>query len=202
MVNLDDHFCWHTLMWTQGFISLCLIVFVIGLITGPVHFFFPVYAKSTLGEDAFFAGILRAIPIGLGGITALIGGTLSDRFGRKPTLLIGMSGAVVIGALFTTQIPLFIWGILCYEGIASGFKTAGGQSYLISSVPSNRLGFATGLYFISSTVGNALGNAIAGETVHRVNFHIFGVKFNYFFWSNVLGGVSLFTPCKTKYRPG
>ncbi len=163
-------------MWTQGFISLCLIVFVIGLITGPVHFFFPVYAKSTLGEDAFFAGILRAIPIGLGGITALIGGTLSDRFGRKPTLLIGMSGAVVIGALFTTQIPLFIWGILCYEGIASGFKTAGGQSYLISSVPSNRLGFATGLYFISSTVGNALGNAIAGETVHRVNFHIFGVS--------------------------
>lgn len=163
-------------MWTRGFISLCLIVFVIGLITGPVHFFFPVYAKSELGKDAFFAGILRAIPIGLGGITALIGGTLSDRFGRKPTLLIGMSGAVVIGALFTTQIPLFIWGILCYQGIASGFKTAGGQSYLISAVPSDRLGFATGLYFISSTVGSALGNAIAGETIHRINFKIFGVS--------------------------
>ena len=163
-------------MWTRGFISLCLIVFVVGLITGPVHFFFPVYAKSILGKDAFFAGILRAIPIGLGGITALIGGTLSDRFGRKPTLLIGMSGAVVIGALFTTQLPLFIWGILCYQGIASGFKTAGGQSYLISAVPSNKLGFATGLYFISSTVGNALGNAIAGETIHRVNFKIFGVS--------------------------
>ncbi len=163
-------------MWTRGFISLCLIVFVIGLITGPVHFFFPVYAASVLGRDAFFAGILRAIPIGLGGITALIGGTLSDRFGRKPTLLIGMSGAVVIGALFTTQIPLFIWGILCYQGIASGFKTAGGQSYLISAVPSNKLGFATGLYFISSTIGSALGNAIAGETIHRINFQIFGVS--------------------------
>ena len=163
-------------MWTRGFISLCLIVFVIGLITGPVHFFFPVYAASELGRDAFFAGILRAIPIGLGGITALIGGTLSDRFGRKPTLLIGMSGAVVIGALFTTQIPLFIWGILCYQGIASGFKTAGGQSYLISAVPSNKLGFATGLYFISSTIGSALGNAIAGETIHRINFQIFGVS--------------------------
>ena len=161
-------------MWTRGFLSLCLIVFVVGLITGPVHFFFPVYAKSELGKDAFFAGILRAIPIGLGGISALIGGTLSDRFGRKPTLLIGMSGAVVIGALFTTQIPFFIWGILCYQGIASGFKTAGGQSYLISSVPSNRLGFATGLYFISSTLGGALGNAIAGETIHRVNFRAFG----------------------------
>ena len=161
-------------MWNRGFISLCLTVFVIGLISGPVLFFLPVYAESELGEDAFFAGLLRAIPIGLGGITALIAGTLSDRFGRKPTLLIGMSGAVVIGALFTTKVPLFIWGILCYQGIASGFKTAGGQSYLISSVPSDRLGFATGLYFISSTVGGALGNAIAGETIHRINFTVFG----------------------------
>lgn len=161
-------------MWTRGFISLCLIVFVIGLITGPVHLFFPVYAESELGKDAFFAGLLRGIPIALGGFTALIGGTLSDRFGRKPTLLIGMSGAVVIGALFTTHIPFFILGILCYEGIASGFKTAGGQSYLISSVPSKHLGMATGLYFISSTVGSALGNAIAGETIHRINYHVFG----------------------------
>ncbi len=156
-------------MWTRGFISLCLIVFVIGLITGPVHWFFPVYADKVLGKNELFAGLLRAIPIGLGGITALIGGTLSDRFGRKPTLLIGMTGAVIIGGLFTTQIPLFIWGILCYEGIASGFKTAGGQSYLISSVSPKQLGMATGLYFISSTVGSAVGSAIAGEIIGRIN---------------------------------
>ncbi len=162
-------------MWTRGFFSLCLVVFVIGLITGPVHFFFPVYAVAVLDENPLFASLIRAIPIGLGGITALIGGTLSDRFGRKPTLLIGITGAVVIGSLFTTQIPLFIWGILCYEGIASGFKTAGGQSYLISSVSSERLGFATGLYFISSTVGSAIGNAIAGEIIHRFNYQAFGI---------------------------
>lgn len=161
-------------MWTRGFISLCFIVFVIGLITGPVHFFFPVYAEVVLGENPLFAALIRALPIGIGGITALIGGTVSDRFGRKPTLLIGMTGAVVIGCLFTTHIPFFIWGFLCYEGIASGFKTAGGQSYLISSVSEDRLGFATGLYFISSTVGSALGNAIAGEIIHRINYNIFG----------------------------
>ena len=162
-------------MWTREFISLCLIVFVIGLITGPVHWFFPVYSEEILGQKALFAGLLRAIPIGLGGITALIGGTLSDRFGRKPTLLIGMTGAVVIGSLFTTQGALFIWGILCYEGIASGFKTAGGQSYLISSVAPKQLGLATGLYFISSTVGSAVGNAIAGEIIHRSNYRTFGI---------------------------
>lgn len=163
-------------MWTRGFIALCLVVFVVGLITGPVHLFLPVYVETVLGENPLYASLLRALPIVLGGITALIGGTISDRFGRKPTLLIGMTGAVVIGSLFTTQLPLFIWGILCYEGIASGFKTAGGQSYLISAVPPNYLGRATALYFISSTVGNAIGDAIAGETISRINYTVFGTN--------------------------
>ena len=162
-------------MWSRGFLSLCIIVFVIGLISGPVHLFFPVYTEEVLGENPLYTALLRAIPIGLGGITALIGGKLCDRFGRKPTLLIGITGAVVIGSLFTTEIPLFIWGILCYEGVASGFKTAGGQTYLISSVTPERLGSATGLYFISSTVGSAIGNAIAGEIISRQHFSNFGI---------------------------
>ncbi len=163
-------------MWTRGFTTLCLVVFVVGLITGPVHLFLPVYVETVLGKNVLIASLLRAIPIGLGGITALIGGTFSDRFGRKPTLLIGMTGAIVIGSLFTTQLPLFLWGILCYEGIASGFKTAGGQSYLISAVPPNSLGSASALYFVSSTVGSALGSAIAGETIFRINYTVFGIS--------------------------
>ena len=162
-------------MWSRGFILLCAIVFVVGLVTGPVQMLFPVYAETILEETALFAALLRALPIGLGGLSALIGGTLSDRFGRKPAILIGMTGAIVVGALFTTKTPLFIWGILCYEGIASGFKTAGGQTYLISVVPSNRLGLATGLYFINMTVGSAVGSAIAGEVIDRIDYSVFGI---------------------------
>lgn len=162
-------------MWSRGFILLCAIVFVVGLVTGPVQMLFPVYAETILEETALFAALLRALPIGLGGITALIGGTLCDRFGRKPTILIGVTGAIVVGGLFTTETPLFIWGILCYEGIASGFKTAGGQTYLISVVPSNRLGLATGLYFINMTVGSAVGSAIAGEVIDRIDYSVFGI---------------------------
>lgn len=162
-------------MWSRGFILLCAIVFVVGLVTGPIQMLFPVYAETILKETALFAALLRALPIGLGGISALIGGTLSDRFGRKPAILIGMTGAVVVGGLFTTETPLFIWGILCYEGIASGFKTAGGQTYLISVVPSNRLGVGTGLYFINMTVGSAVGSAIAGEVIDRIDYGVFGI---------------------------
>ena len=176
-------------MWSRGFVFLCAIVFVVGLVTGPVQMLFPVYAETVLGESPLFAALLRALPIGLGGISALIGGTLSDRFGRKPTVLIGMTGAVVVGALFTTKTPLFLWGVLCYEGIASGFKTAGGQTYLISVVPSNRLGWATGLYFISSTIGSAIGSAIAGEVIDQNGFSVFGTG------AVVLAGVSFVAAC-------
>ncbi len=176
-------------MWSRGFILLCAIVFVVGLVTGPVQMLFPVYAETILEETPLFAALLRALPIGLGGISALIGGTLCDRFGRKPTVLIGMTGAVVIGTLFTTEIPLFLWGILCYEGIASGFKTAGGQTYLISSVAPERLGLATGLYFISSTVGNAIGSAIAGEVIDRTSYSTFGIG------AAVLAGVLFVGAC-------
>ena len=162
-------------MWSRGFILLCAIVFVVGLVTGPVQMLFPVYAETILEETALFAALLRALPIGLGGLSALIGGTLSDRFGRKPAILIGMTGAIVVGTLFTTETPLFIWGILCYEGIASGFKTAGGQTYLISVVPSSRLGLATALYFINMTVGSAVGSAIAGEVIDRIDYSTFGI---------------------------
>ena len=162
-------------MWSRGFIFLCAIVFVVGLVTGPIQMLFPVYAETILEETPLFAALLRALPIGLGGISALIGGTLSDRFGRKPAILIGITGAVVVGTLFTTEAPLFIWGILCYEGIASGFKTAGGQTYLISVVPSNRLGWATGWYFINMTVGSAVGSAIAGEVIDRIDYSVFGI---------------------------
>ncbi len=159
---------------------------------------FPVYAETVLEESALFAALLRALPIGLGGISALIGGTLCDRFGRKLTVLIGMTGAVVVGGLFTTQIPLFLWGILCYEGVASGFKTAGGQTYLISSVPPDQLGLSTGLYFISSTVGNAIGSAIAGEVIDRTSYSTFGIG------AAVLAGVlfvgaCLFLPWLTRF---
>ena len=162
-------------MWSRGFIFLCAIVFVVGLVTGPIQMLFPVYAETILEETPLFAALLRALPIGLGGLSALIGGTLSDRFGRKPAILIGITGAVVVGTLFTTKTPLFIWGILCYEGIASGFKTAGGQTYLISAVPSNRLGWATGWYFINMTVGSAVGSAIAGEVIDRIDYSVFGI---------------------------
>ena len=162
------------LMWNRQFISLCLILLAAGLVTAPIELLFPVYVEEALGRTVWFAALLRAIPIALGGLFALVGGALSDRLGRKSTLILGMTGALVVGVVFISERPLLIWGVLCYQGIASGFRIAGGQSYLISAVDANRLGLAAAVYFMTYTFGGSLGSAIGGELIDRFNYGVVG----------------------------
>ena len=161
-------------MWNRQFISLCLILLAAGLVTAPIELLFPVYVEDALGKTVWFAALLRAIPIALGGLFALVGGALSDRLGRKSTLILGMTGALVVGVVFISKQPLLIWGVLCYQGIASGFRIAGGQSYLISAVDANRLGLAAAVYFLTYTFGGAVGSAIGGELIDRFNYGVVG----------------------------
>ncbi len=162
-------------MWNRRFVSLCLILIAAGLVTAPTQLLLPVYVEDVLGKTVWFAAKLRAIPIALGGLFALVGGALSDRFGRKLTVILGLTGALVVGGVFISKQPLLILGILCYQGVASGLSTAGGQSYLISSVNAARLGLATAIYFLSGTFGMAIGNAIGGELIARFGYGVVGI---------------------------
>ncbi len=161
-------------MWNRQFISLCLILLVAGLVTAPIELLFPVYVEDVLGKTVWFAALLRSIPITLGGLFALVGGAFSDRLGRKLTLILGMTGALVVGIVFISKQLLLIWGVLCYQGIASGFRIAGGQSYLISAVDANRLGLAAAVYFLTYTFGGAVGSAIGGKLIDRFNYGVVG----------------------------
>jgi MFS family permease len=162
-------------MLNRRFVSLCLILFLSALVTAPIHLLFPVYIEDALKQTVFFAALLRAVPIGLGGLFALVGGAFSDRLGRKPTLIIGMTGALITGIVFVSKQPLLILAALCYQGVASGFQTAGGQSYLMNAVASNQLGFATAFYFLTYTFGGAVGNAVGGELISRYGYQAVGL---------------------------
>ena len=86
---------------------LCAILFGLGLISQPIQYLFPKYMEDTLSQRLWIAGLLRAIPIGLGGISALLAGALCDRFGRKLTLVLGITGGFLVGFVFTSR--LFLW---------------------------------------------------------------------------------------------
>jgi MFS family permease len=47
-------------------------------------------------------------------------------------------------------------------GVAGGFQSAGGQSFMIAAVRKERLGTASAAYFVSSTAAGAVGAYVAG----------------------------------------
>ena len=112
-------------MWNRQFITLCLILLAAGLVTAPIELLFPVYVEEALGKTVWFAALLRAVPIALGGLFALVGGALSDRLGRKSTLILGMTGALVVGVVFISKQPLLIWGGALLSGNCLRFPDSG-----------------------------------------------------------------------------
>ena len=171
-------------MVSRQLITLCLILFGLGVVSQPIQYLFPKYVEDTLGPRLWLAGLLRSIPIGLGGLSALAAGALCDQFGRKRTLVTGIIGTFLVGLVFVNSNPIFILVVLCLQGAASGLKSAGGQSYLIGSVDTRTLGRASAAYFLSGIMGQAVGKSIAGILIQRHGYATFG-------WLALSGGVAL-----------
>ena len=149
-------------MLSRAFLALCLIYLLDSFLSAPFQALFPVYIEADLARPPWFTGYLRGLMLLLGGIFAVVAGRLCDRFGRKPTLMIGLVGSVLTGLVFRTADP---WGLSCLVlamGAASGPWSTAGQSILIAAVTPARLGLGSALYFLSNTLGNALGSLCTG----------------------------------------
>lgn len=149
-------------MLSRAFLALCLIYLLDSFLSAPFQALFPVYIEADLARPPWFTGYLRGLMLLLGGIFAVVAGRLCDRFGRKPTLIIGLVGSALTGLVFRTADP---WGLSCLVlamGAANGPWSTAGQSILIAAVTPARLGLGSALYFLSNTLGNALGSLCTG----------------------------------------
>jgi MFS family permease len=157
-----------------GFGALWLVVFLTGVFSAPVQSLFAVYVEDTLHREPLFSASLRSVHWVLGGLFAIPGGALCDRLGVKRTYVLGLTGSIAAGALFMTSDPIWLTVLAFYSGAAFGFSTTGGQSYLIASVPAGSLSLGSAAYFIGSTLGNSVGNMLAGPIADDVGFHALG----------------------------
>ena len=149
-------------MLSRAFLALCLIYLLDSFLSAPFQALFPVYIEADLARPPWFTGYLRGLMLLLGGIFAVVAGRLCDRFGRKPTLMLGLVGSALTGLVFRTADP---WGLSCLVlamGATNGPWSTAGQSILIAAVTPARLGLGSALYFLSNTLGNALGSLCTG----------------------------------------
>lgn len=149
-------------------------LFSINLITGLAAFIavagvfilLPFYLEGVLGYGPRQVGLLvAAVPVLLG-VTAPISGSLSDRFGTRLIVSIGLA-VLVVGYLamsrFTAETTLlfYLTAVLPF-GAGMGIFQSPNNSAVMGAVPRSKLGIASGLLAVTRTLGQTTGIAVLG----------------------------------------
>jgi multidrug resistance protein len=103
------------------FLVLFAIQFMVMLGFGIIIPILPYYAQS-FGADAFTLGMLMAVYSIMNFVFAPIWGSLSDRIGRKPVLLIGLAGFAASYFLFAMSTQL--WMLFATRILAGALSAA------------------------------------------------------------------------------
>ena len=160
-------------------------LFSINLITGFMSFIaisgtfilLPFYLEDVLGYDVAQVGLLLAVvPVALG-VLSPISGTLSDRFGSRPIIVIGLIllliGYYTISTLNAqTTAAGYILRLLPL-GLGMGIFMSPNNSAIMGAASRQQLGIVSGLLSISRTLGQTVGIAVLGAIwAGRVFYHV------------------------------
>jgi DHA1 family multidrug resistance protein-like MFS transporter len=141
---------------------LTFVLFVVMLGYGIIIPIFPFYIES-MGAGGTELGLLVASYAVMRLIFGPIWGGLSDRFGRKPILLIGILGYVITMVWFglaNTLWMLFAARIL--SGILSSATAPTTMAYIGDSSPEDERGGGMGMLGAAGGVGTIIGPAAGG----------------------------------------
>ncbi|WP_328362190.1 MFS transporter [Streptomyces sp. NBC_00445] len=149
--GLPREFWW---LWTSTLVNR---------LGGFVATFMALYLTLDRGYSASYAGLVAALH-GLGGVISSVGaGVLTDRLGRRPTLLVAQaSTAVSVALLGFMHHPLAIAGVAFLVGMASNASRPAVQAMMADIVrPEDRVR-AFSLNYWAINLGFAVSSMAAG----------------------------------------
>ncbi|MBL1114671.1 MFS transporter [Streptomyces sp. 110] len=149
--GLPREFWW---LWTSTLVNR---------LGGFVATFLAMYLTVDRGYSAMFAGLVGALH-GLGGaVSAVVAGVLTDRLGRRPTLLVSqLSTAVTVAVLGFVQNPVAIAVVACLVGMTSNASRPAVQAMIADIVPPGDRVRAFALNYWAINLGFAVSAAAAG----------------------------------------
>ncbi|MGR3870782.1 MDR family MFS transporter [Streptomyces graminifolii] len=139
-----------------------------------VSTFMALYLTLDRGYSATYAGLVASL-YGLGGVASSIGaGVLTDRIGRRPTLLVAQSAtAASVALLGFVHDPVAIAAVACLVGAASNASRPAVQAMMADIVrPEDRVR-AFSLNYWAINLGFAVSSMAAGfiaEVSYRAGF--------------------------------
>src|SRR5690349_13629791 len=125
--------------------------------------YLPLYLVYTLQVSYVQLGLLDGFYTGATAILRLVGGHLSDRWGRPKsvaTLGYGLSAVTRLGMLGVGASGLGIGAMLASDRAGKGLRTAPRDAMIAMAVPADRLGTAFGVHRTMDTAGALAGPLI------------------------------------------
>ncbi len=150
--------------------ALCFATFVAMLGIGLVSPLLPIYA-SELGASSFEIGLVVtawALPYALLQIPF---GRLSDRFGRRPPILIGLFGYALSSYLYVLAWSMrSLLAARALHGLFAATIWPASTAAVADLSPEDRRGRAYGAYSFSFIGGIAMGPVVGGYLAHALGF--------------------------------
>jgi MFS family permease len=156
---------------------LLVVQLLAGAVLWPQRVFFPIYLEEQLGFTTVLISTYIALGQFLGMLAALFGGALSDAFGRKWTLILGLYGFAFGSMVYLVGVPLLVIAFWVVSGLGLGFHAVGGEGYLIDAAGQRRLGVLSAFYNWGFTLGGAMGSAVSGIILDAQGYTALGLTF-------------------------
>ncbi len=155
-----------SLVRNQSVLSLCLVAALRTMTQAGLLAFLPLYLSNDLGAGPLYLGVALAAMQASGVVAAPIAGTWSDRIGRRPIVLAGLSASTVVVAslVLIGNTEVFVAGISVLGFVLFAVRPVI-HSWMMDLTPPNLGGSATSLMFgsqaILATTAPIVGGMIA-----------------------------------------
>jgi MFS family permease len=156
-------------------LPLFLVQFFSGAWLLPQSSFFPIYLEEQLHASPFWIAAVVAVGQASGLAVALYGGRLSDSWGSKRVLVLGLAGGALVSLVFLLRFPPLVVLLWMVGGATISLHTLGGSSYLTRAAVPHHLGVLSAFYALSLTLGGALSSPLAGQLLDSAGFAVYGL---------------------------
>ena len=127
--------------------------------------------QKDLNTTEILVGITVSIYLFMNGLCSVVWGSISDRFGRRITLLVALTSflAVTIACIFVPNIAALIV-FRVFQGAAISASLVVGQGCVSDIYPAQERGWATGIFFVPVLVGPVIGPLIGGVLSEKLTW--------------------------------
>ena len=149
-------------LWTRNFILVSLMNFQLVLVFYLLVVVIVGYVVAELHASTAQAGLVSGLFIVGTLIGRLLVGKFLNRFGRKTTLIVGLSGFLIFSGLYFIHMSVgALLFVRFFHGFMMGVASTVLGTVIAQILPPKRRGEGIGYYSMSSTLGTAIGPFLA-----------------------------------------